>query len=121
LRGAHAATSCRTLMAAPILTKAAQIMCPHGGQCMVVPQNMMVQIAGSPVLVMTDIFPIVGCVFNIAGAPAPCIMVQWTMPALSVMVNNSPALLQSSIGLCTGGSGALPAVVIPGQFTVLGS
>jgi hypothetical protein len=37
------------------------------------------------------------------------------------MVNNVPVLLQTSVGLCMGGSGALPAVVIPGQFTVMGS
>jgi hypothetical protein len=108
-------------MPAPILTKAATIMCPHGGQCMAVPQNMTVLVAGSPVLVMTDVFPIVGCVFNIAGAPAPCVIIQWTMPAVNTMVNNVPVLLATSIGLCMGGSGGIPAVVIPGQFTVLGS
>ena len=105
-------------MAAPILTQAARIMCPHGGQATVVPQNMMVQVMGSPVLVMTDVFPIAGCVFNIAGAPAPCVIVQWTAPAVITKVNNVPVLLQTSVGLCIGGSGAVPAVVIPAQFQV---
>jgi hypothetical protein len=108
-------------MPAPILTKAATIMCPHGGQCMVVPQNMTVQVGGAPVLVMSDVFPIVGCVFMIGPAPAPCVMIQWAAPALSVMVNNVPVLLQTSIGLCMGGSPGVPAIVIPGQFTVMGS
>jgi len=108
-------------MAVPILTQAATIMCPHGGQAVVVPQNMMVQIANSPVLVMSDVFIIAGCVFNIAGAPAPCVSITWTMPAISVMANHTPVLLQTSIGLCMGGSGALPAIVVPGQFTVMGT
>jgi len=76
---------------------------------------------GSPVLVMTDVFMIVGCVFNIAGAPAPCVNIQWTMPALTVTVNNVPVLLQSSVGLCIGGSGAVPAIVAPAQMQVLGT
>src|SRR6266545_8377078 len=108
-------------MAAPILTQAARIMCLHGGQATVVPQNMTVQIMGSPVLVLTDVFMIIGCPFNIAGAPAPCVNMQWTMPAMTVTVNNVPVLLQSSVGLCMGGSGAVPAIVVPAQTQVLGT
>ena len=95
-------------------------MCPHGGQARPVPQNMMVLIVGSPVLVITDVFPIVGCVFNIAGAPAPCTIVQWTAPALIAKANNTPVLLQTSVGMCIGAPGG-PAIVIPGQTTVLGT
>jgi hypothetical protein len=109
-------------MPAPILTQAAVIMCPHGGQSVVVPQNPTVQIMGSPVLVVTDVFTVVGCPFNISGAPAPCVNIQWTMPAVSVMVNNVPVLLQTSVGMCMGGSGAVPAIIVhPGQVQVLGS
>jgi hypothetical protein len=68
---------------------------------------------------MTDVFMIVGCVFNVLGVPAPCVNVQWTMPALQFSVHGVPALLATSIGLCIGGSGALPAIVTPGQMTVL--
>jgi hypothetical protein len=108
-------------MAAPILTQAATIMCPHGGRAMPVPQNMTVLIAGSPVLVVTDLFPIVGCVFNISGVPAPCVNVQWSMPAVVAKANQTPVLLLTSIGLCLGGSGSLPAVVSPAQMQVLGT
>jgi hypothetical protein len=106
-------------MPAPILTQAATIMCPHGGQGIVVPQNMTMQIMGSPVLVMTDVFTIVGCPFFIGPSPAPCVNIQWTMPAVSFTVNNVPVLLQTSVGMCIGGSGALPAVVIPGQIQIM--
>jgi hypothetical protein len=106
-------------MPAPVLTMAARIMCPHGGQATPVPSNPTVQIAGSPVLVMTDVTIIAGCVFNIAGAPAPCVNVQWTMPAVSTTVNNVPVLLATSVGLCIGGSGSVPAIIAPGQMQVL--
>lgn len=108
-------------MAAPILTQSAQIRCPHGGQAIVVPSNPTITIAGSPVLVMTDLFTIAGCTFNISGSPAPCLSIQWTAPALSTSVNNTPVLLGTSVGLCMGGSPGVPAVVVPGQFQVLGS
>lgn len=108
-------------MAAPVLTQAARIMCPHGGQATVVPSNPTIQIAGSPVLVMSDVFTIVGCAFNISGAPAPCLNIQWTAPAMALTVNNIPALLASSVGMCLGGSGSVPAIVTPGQAQVLAS
>jgi hypothetical protein len=83
------------------------------------PQNVTVLIDGSPVLVMTDVFVIKGCTFNISGSPAPCLNVLWTTPSLSVRVNGQPALLASSAGACLGGSGSVPAVVKPGQTTIL--
>ena len=108
-------------MAAPILTQAARIMCPHGGQAVAVPQNPTTLIAGSPVLVVSDVFTIAGCTFNISGAPAPCVSIQWTAPAISTTANGTPVLLGTSVGLCAGGSPGVPAVVIPGQMQVLGT
>jgi hypothetical protein len=106
-------------MPAPILTQAATVMCPHGGRAMVVPSNPTVQIAGSPVTVMTDVYTIVGCPFNISGAPAPCVSIQWTAPAVSATVGGVPVLLATSVGLCMGGSPGVPAIVTPGQMQVL--
>jgi hypothetical protein len=103
---------------APVLTMAAQIMCPHGGQAIPVPSNPGVLLMGAPVLCETDTFPIVGCTFNVLGVPTPCLMVQWTVPALTFRVNGAAGLLATSIGLCVGGSGALPAIVTPGQFLI---
>jgi len=106
-------------MPAPVLTQTATITCPHGGQAIVVPQNATVLIQGAPVLVITDVFTIAGCPFNISGSPAPCLNIQWTAPAVSFTVNGVPALLATSVGLCMGGSGAVPAIVVPGQTAVL--
>jgi len=108
-------------MPAPVLTMAATIMCPHGGTATAVPQNQSILIMGAPVLVMTDVFIIAGCAFVIAGVPAPCLTIQWSMPAVSMVVHGTPVLLATSIGLCMGGSGGLPAVVIPGQTQVVAS
>jgi hypothetical protein len=108
-------------MPSPVLTMAATISCPHGGQVTPVPSNLGVLIEGAPVLCINDVFPIIGCTFNVAGAPAPCLTVQWSVPAITLRVAGSPCLLASSVGLCVGGSGALPAVVIPGQTAVLAS
>ena len=108
-------------MAAPILTQAETIMCPHAGTVTVIPTRLTVQIAGSPVLVMTDPGTIAGCTFQISGAPAPCVSVLWTMPAVSVTAQNAPVLLSSSICMCIGGSGSVPATIIPGTMRVMGT
>jgi hypothetical protein len=108
-------------MAAPILTMAATITCPHGGKAMPIPQSPMVLIGGSPVLTVADVTMIAGCVFNISGAPAPCLTITWTAPAVSTKANNIPVLLATSIGLCQGGTPGAPAIVVPGQVQVLGT
>ena len=51
-------------MPGPILTMAATITCPHGGMATPVPSNPTVLVANSPVLVMTDVTMIAGCVFQ---------------------------------------------------------
>lgn len=107
-------------MPAPVLTQAATIMCPHGGRATVVPRNTaQVHIEGSPVLVQFDVFTILGCAFTIVGSPAPCVSIQWTVPSTVLFANGEPVLLTTSTGLCMGGSGAVPAIVTPGQTTFL--
>jgi hypothetical protein len=102
-----------------VLTQAATITCPHAGKALVVPKNMQVLVEGSPVLVVSDVFTITGCSFNISGSPAPCVSIQWSMPSTVLFVNGDPVLIGTSQGLCAGGSGAVPAIVVPGQASVL--
>lgn len=109
-------------MPAPILTAAATVMCPHGGQAKFVPSNPQMTIAGSPVILATDVTTIVGCPFNISGAPAPCLTIQWTNPAVQTSVMGIPVVLQTSVGLCMGGSPGVPAIIVnPGQVLVTGT
>ncbi len=79
-------------------------MCPHAGQLSTVPSNPRVTVSGQPVATMADSYPIAGCPFQVpvgAGTkPQPCVKAQWLVPAMRVLVNGSPAILQSSSGLC---------------------
>ena len=49
---------------------------------------------------MSDQYLIAGCPFIVGTVPMPCVRIQWIVPAMRVLVNGSPALLQSSVGLC---------------------
>ncbi len=108
-------------MPAPILTASATITCPHGGVCTPIASNPTFLVGGRPVLTAADTFLIAGCTFNVSGAPAPCLSVEWTASALSTLVHGVPVLLATSIGLCAGGSPGVPAIVIPGQTQVMGN
>jgi hypothetical protein len=98
-------------MSPPLLTAASTMLCPHGGTVIPVPGSTSV-IGGAPVLRLGDTCTIVGCMFNVGGAPSPCVFVQWTGPASSVMVDGAPVLTEASTGLC------LAATQVP-QGTVL--
>jgi uncharacterized Zn-binding protein involved in type VI secretion len=74
-------------------------LCPHGGQVTVVPTNTRVLVSGQPVAIMSDTFTVAACVFQISGAPHPCVLVKFIAPATRVMVNGAPAILQTSAGL----------------------
>lgn len=78
----------------------ASAICTHGGPVQVVSTNARVLVSGMPVATLGDQFLVAGCVFNVSGAPSPCIKVQWLVPAARVLVNGQPAILQTSPGLC---------------------
>ena len=104
----------------PILNANAVMMCPHGGQVKAIPSNVTILVGGAPVLVMTDVFTIVGCTI-VPPVGSPCLMVQWMMGAVVAKAKMVPILLQSSVGLCVGGTiPGPPIIVFPGQMTVQG-
>lgn len=82
----------------------ASAMCPHGGQISTVTSNTRVTVSGQPVATMADNYPIAGCPFQVPAGPStkpqPCVKAQWLVPATRVLVNGSPAILQSSSGIC---------------------
>ena len=79
----------------------ATALCPHGGQVSVVSGNARVTVSGQPVALLSDLFTIGGCPFQIPGPkPQPCVTVQWLVPASRVRVNGQPVILQSSTGIC---------------------
>src|ERR1044072_1138177 len=75
-------------------------MCPHAGQVTTVPSSPRVLVSGMPAATMADTSLIAGCPFVIGPAPHPCVRVQWLVPAVRVLINGQPVLLQTSAGLC---------------------
>jgi hypothetical protein len=57
------------------------------------------RVDGAPVLLQTDVHPIVGCAFTPA-AYSPCVTIRWVSGATKTKVYNVPVLLQNSVGLC---------------------
>ena len=75
-------------------------LCTHGIPATVVSTNARVLVSGQPVTTISDQYLIAGCPFTAGVVPMPCVRIQWIVPALRVLVNGSPALLQTSVGLC---------------------
>ena len=82
-----------------ILTSAATVMCPHGGQAQLITTNTEAMIDGAPVLLLTDVHPVVGCPFT-PVAYSPCVSIRWLSGATQTSIRNVPVLLQTSVGLC---------------------
>jgi Domain of unknown function (DUF4280) len=88
-------------MPGPLIQTGATIMCPHGGQVTNVPTNTRVLANGMPLATSADTFMVAGCAFTIPPSqPSPCLTVQWIQPAARVTLSGTPALLQTSNGLC---------------------
>ena len=76
-------------------------LCPHGVPVQTIPTNARVLVGGQPVTLLSDTTIVAGCPFTVPVAtPMPCIRVQWLTPAVRVLVNGQPPLLQTSTGLC---------------------
>ena len=61
--------------------------------------NARVLVNAMPAATMSDTFLVAGCVFNLAGSPHPCVLVQFLVPATRVMVMGQPVILQTSPSL----------------------
>jgi hypothetical protein len=83
----------------PILTTQSTVMCPHGGQAQLLTTNSEALIDGAPLLLQTDVHPIVGCPFT-PVAYSPCTSIRWVTASTQAKVRGVPILLQNSVGLC---------------------
>lgn len=83
----------------PILTTSSTVMCPHGGLAQLFTSNTQALVDGAPILLLTDIHPIVGCPFT-PVAYSPCVSIRWVTAATQTLVQRVPVLLQTSVGLC---------------------
>lgn len=79
----------------------ASAACPHAAPVTTVSSNGRVLVSGMPVATIADTYLIAGCPFTLPPPqPSPCIKVQWLVPAVRVLVNGQPVILQTSTGLC---------------------
>jgi hypothetical protein len=94
-----------------ILTASDIMMCPHGGQVSI--SALQSKASGGALAVRPDdVFMVSGCPLNIAGAPHPCLTVEWQMPSKRVKAGSSFVLTTSSIGLCKAGDQAPQGTVL---------
>jgi hypothetical protein len=94
-----------------LLTVASTMICPHGGTVIATPGSPRAQ-ARSPILRGSDTFVIVGCSFNVAGAPNPCVSVRWVQTATRVKHGGDLVLNEASVGLCLSGTQAPQGTVL---------
>lgn len=91
-------------MAAPILTTASTLLCPHAGTVTLSTSNSLAMADGAPMLLLTDQHTVSGCPFQVpiptGTKPQPCVTVRWLVGATQTRVNGTPVLLQTSVGLC---------------------
>ena len=83
----------------PILTTTSTVMCPHGGMAQLITTNTEAMVDGAPLLLQTDVHPIVGCTFTPVSY-SPCLTIRWVSAATRTSIRNVPVLLQTSVGLC---------------------
>lgn len=106
-------------MPGPLLHLGAMVLCSHGGTATPTAPNARVLVSGQPSVTMPAPYVVAGCLFNIAGGPAPCITGQWVAAALRVFSNGQPVVLLDSQSVCApNGTPLLPSGA---QTRVIGS
>jgi uncharacterized Zn-binding protein involved in type VI secretion len=83
-----------------LLHQGATVLCLHAGQAQPTAPNPRVKVGGQPVTTQTPPYSIVGCTFNVSGAPSPCVTAQWVTAATRVKAGGLPVLLQDSQAIC---------------------
>ncbi len=106
-------------MPGPLLHVGATVLCAHGGTAAPTAPNPRVLVSGQPTATMAAPYAIVGCPFNVSGAPVPCVTGQWVVAATRVFSNGQPLVLMDSQAVCApNGTPLLPVVA---QMRVIGS
>ena len=97
-------------MAGNVLTTASTVKCTHGGQVTLLTSNSKVLARGAPVLLETDVHPVVGCPFTVGPKYSPCVRIEWSAGSQQMSVGGTPVLTRSSVGKCYGAEGAVQGV-----------
>lgn len=103
-------------MPGPLFHVGAVALCPHGGSVTTISSDTRVFVSGMPVATLADQYLVAGCPLNIAGAPVPCLLVQWITTATRVLVNGVPPITALSTGLTIPIPG--PPIIVTTQLRV---
>lgn len=95
-----------------LLNDSASMMCPHGGTVSIITGNTKTKGGGGFLALSTDTFTIAGCAFNVAGAPHPCMQVNWVVTAMQSKVSGTATLNEQSVGLCVAADQAVQGTVL---------
>ncbi len=101
-----------------LLHVGATVLCAHGGQAQPTVPNPRVSVSSMPTVTMAAPYVVAGCIFNVSGAPSPCVTAQWISGATRVTSNGQPLLLVDSQAVCA--PNGTPVIVTPGQIRVTG-
>jgi hypothetical protein len=76
-----------------------------------------VLVSGQPTVTIAAPYAVAGCVFNVSGAPSPCVTAQWVTGATRVLSNGQPLLLLDSQAICAPNGTPLLAVAAQPRVT----
>ena len=111
-------------MPGTLLHVGASCTCPHGGQVTLQTSNARVLVNGTPALTLADLSPVAGCAFTVPPSkPQPCVTARFSVGAARVFINGVPALLNTSVGLCSSAEQIPqgPPLITATQARVMGS
>jgi hypothetical protein len=98
---------------AGFLNVSSVLMCPHGGSVQAITSNTRVKAAGDFLVLQSDTFTIVGCLFTLPPAePHPCVQVQWVAAAERSQAISSATLTEGSSGLCAAADQTVQGAVL---------
>ena len=106
-------------MPGPLLHVGATVLCAHGGTATPTVPNLRVLVNGQPSVLMSGPYAVVGCPFNVSGAPVPCVTGQWVVAALRVTSNGQQVVLMDSQAVCA--PNGTPLLPVAAQTRVIGS
>ena len=104
-------------MGAPVLTSGSTVLCPHAGSVMLSSIEPRVKAMGQPVATLKQPDTVSACTFQVSGAPAPCVTVNWVTTATRVRAGGVPLILQNSMGLTV--PNGTPVSVVNTQMRVM--
>jgi hypothetical protein len=96
-----------------VLTVSSAIMCPHGGQARpLTTTNARAIGPDGPILLESDVHPVVGCPFTVGTKYSPCVRIEWSAGTSAVTSGGTSLLVETSTGRCIGIEGTTQGIAI---------